>query len=257
MSKKTKPVEFKPPTTEEQIATIQKKLNNNPDMPAREFAVLTGQLGRLTGAIRKSRQNWRDKKDEQELAQERALHPKPVAEPLCWRRSGLVELVADRLANVVDQALTPEEIQAAIAVNFTPEELLRFAKYWMWNHAHPNELRELLESFVEDHPEIDTGSWVAHLKAYPRITVNAGPTLTPGELRDVETYRSVTAAAREQKRRDLYERFPDRFLCGYKTVAEYDAAHPGASILRQLLIRPWMPDWMQQMDVRYPEMVRP
>ncbi len=61
MGKKKLP---KIPTIEEQIATIQKKLAENP--PARDFAALTRTLGQLTGALK---------------TYQRKAEPEPQAEP--------------------------------------------------------------------------------------------------------------------------------------------------------------------------------
>lgn len=254
------------PGREQQIEMVQKQLAAcTPG--SRQAAVFTRQLALLT---KQTKSYARSKAEKEEPAFE---PPKSVREPLCWRRSGLVEIVAHRFIDpdhcsgdsfpdpyALEMLLTPEEASLALNVQFTPEQLVGFVREYIWNHTHPNELRELQESFVEDHPEIELpintpGHWVSHLKAFPRITVNAGPTLTPDELEDVLQARAKAAMAREQVRRTLYERFPDRFLCGYKTVAEYDAAHPGASILRQLMVQPWLPEWLQQLHVRYPEMV--
>lgn len=209
---------FVAPTIEEQIQALQKQLDENPS--ARDAAPLRRLLAQLTGATKKSRQQqWKDRKAEQ------LEPPKPKPEPLCIRRGTLIESVADRLRNASEQVLTPEEIQAATAVNFTPEELLTSVKNFIWDTAHPNEVRALRESFVEDmvvpSPEFSElmaavktnqpGSWVRFLKAFPRVTVNAGGALTPDELRDVEQARQFAAVTRDRRRRDLYERFPDRF----------------------------------------------
>lgn len=223
---KKKPVEFKPPTPEEQIAAIQKKLAENPDMPAREFAVLSGQLARLTGAIKKSRQQqWKDQKIEKEERAQHALEQRKSSESLQTIRFDLIDSVMIRLRNASEQVLTPEEIEQASAINFPPEELLTTAKNANWDKAHPDEIKEFRKTFIEDmavpSPEFDElqmavktnqpGSYVRWLKAFPKVFVNAGPTLTPEELRDVEQSRSSAAAARNRKRRDLCERYPERF----------------------------------------------
>jgi hypothetical protein len=217
------------PSKEDQITQIQKLLAANP--PAREAVVLTRQLGQLTGQIKTYA---RTKAEREQPPQE---PPRPLSEPLWVRRGNLIEAIADRFANASEQVLTPDEIEAGMAVEFSPEQLLRFVNEWIWDHAHLNEVRALQESFVEDHPEIalpvnTPGHWVSHLKAYPLVTVTAGPTLTPDELRDVTEFRAKAASAREQVRRTLYERFPDRLLDGFTNCSEYDAAHPGESILK-------------------------
>jgi len=45
---------------------------------------------------------------------------------------------------------------------------------------------------------------------------------------DVELHRAKAKETREETRRVIYEKYPDRFLDGFKTCAEYDAHHPGS-----------------------------
>lgn len=221
MSKKKIPLVA--PTIESQIEAIQRKLAENP--PAREFAALSRTLAQLTGAITRSRQQqWKDKKAEQEAARERALEQQKATVSRQTIRFDLIDAVRRRLRNATEQTLKPEEIEQASAINFPPEELLTTAKNCNWNETHPDEHREfhkLNEDIPVPSPEFDElqmavktnqpGSYVRWLIAFPRVFVNAGPTLTPEELRQVEQGRSSAAAAREQRRRALYEKYPERF----------------------------------------------
>jgi hypothetical protein len=236
------------PSREAQIAEVQKQLlASTPG--SREAAVFTRQLSLLTKQI-KSYARTKSEREEPPLEP-----PMPVSQPLWVLRGLLVERAANRFLEPYDSfpdpyalemSLTPDEIEAGARVNFTPEQLLESVKELIWDQSHPDELRKLQESFIEDatEPEVSEilaavktnqpGSWVRYLKAFPKVTVNAGPALSPDELRDVTEARAKASAAREQVRRALYEKYPNRFLSGFKTCAEYDAAQPGEpSILKR------------------------
>lgn len=248
--------EFVPPSVPDQIARIQKILDTNPG--AREAAPLVRQLAQLTGASKTYLRTVAER-EERDKKLTQPEKPKPIREALCWRRAGLIEQVANRFLEpyndlpdpyALELSLTQDEIEAAAQVEFTPEQLLMFTKEFIWDQSHKDEVREIQQSFVEDmavpSPEFDElqmavktnqpgsqGSHVRWLIAFPKVFVNAGPVLNPDELRKVEEARQSAAAAREQTRRDLYNRFPERFLYGYKTCEEFDLAHPGASILKR------------------------
>jgi hypothetical protein len=223
------------PSKEDQIAQIQKLLAANP--PAREAVVLTRQLGQLTGALKTYARNKADQQPSPE-----PYKPQP-AQPLWVLRGDLVERVADRLQNASELVLTGDDIEAGAALGFTSEQLRVSVRDWIWDHAHLDIVRSLLVLAADADVDKELlqlasnpnqpGSWIAYLKVHPDVYVNAGPVLSPDELRDVEQYRAKVQAAKDQARRDIYEKYPDRFLHGYKTVAEYDAHYPGeASILK-------------------------
>ncbi len=197
---------------------------------------------------------WEQPYDRRPVAQRQPPEPpKPVSQPLWMLRGTLVEQVANRFLEpyldcpdpyALELVLLPDEVEAGAQVTLTPEKLLTFVREFIWNHAHPDELRALEKSFIEDDPEILAGVspnepeyLVLYLKAYPRVFVNSGRTLTQAELEDVLITRANSAATKEKIRRDLYEKYPDRFLHGYKTVEEYDARHPGESILKRRVPR--------------------
>jgi len=193
---------------------------------------------------------WEQPYDRRPVAQRQPPEPpKPVSQPLWMLRGTLVEQVANRVIEsyaelpdpyALEMALLPDEIDAGAQVNLTPEKLLTFVKELIWDESHKDEVRALEKSFIEDDPEILAGVspnepeyLVLYLKAYPRVFVNSGRTLTQAELEDVLISRAHSAATKEKIRRDLYEKYPDRFLQGFRTVAEYDAHHPGElSILK-------------------------
>jgi len=56
--------------------------------------------------------------------------------------------------------------------------------------------------------------------------VNAGITLSSDELQDVFEARANLQATKDKAKTDFYEQHWERYLRPYKTVAEFDAAHP-------------------------------
>lgn len=228
-------------TTDEHIQLLEAQLRK-PDLAPKTAAAISRRIAILKGVEKTYRGQGGVQNAVRKAQQE---PPKPLPQwPLWVVRGDLIESVANRLLNAPEQILVPDEIEAGAIANLTPEKLLESAKNFLWDKTHPNEgrlLRSLFDlldverALREQAAKVnEPGSWVARLKAFPAITVNAGPDLSPEELRDVLQTRADIAATKEKAFRDFYEQFWERYLRPYRTVSEFDAHHPDRrSILKR------------------------
>lgn len=218
-----------PLSREDQIKILQDKLKN---AEGRNVASIQRRIDLLTGVDKPY-----CKTPEEQRQRDRALKPppEPPKTPLWIVRGNMVADIANRLVGLdaSDQTLTPEEIEAGQVLNFTPEDLLEFAKNLIWDYQHPDEIRLLqeLECDGSDTTEVKR-DWIDYLKVNPKVVLNAGRALTPDEIRDVTEFRAKAAAARDEARRAIFEKYPERFKHGYRSWKHTDPGAEYAPIIR-------------------------